>query len=163
MAVDVEDKVHAACARVDRRAQGAANNPVVADAIREVRVGTIANTVTVYGPSAQAARGTLAHEPSSRAATNNYFGTSFYKPDPSITLVDPHRAGHEVTCDPGESSLILAGLPDPAPDGLLREPGRGQRSARHSGERQFLSTCFAGLCWAAAASARAARSSALAG
>jgi predicted GTPase len=32
----------------------------------------------------------------------------FYKPDLHITLVDPHRPGHEVTFFPGETNLILA-------------------------------------------------------
>ena len=34
----------------------------------------------------------------------------FYKPDVHITLVDPHRAGHEVTFYPGETNLILADI-----------------------------------------------------
>ncbi len=34
----------------------------------------------------------------------------FYKPDIHITLVDPHRPGHEVTFYPGESNLILANV-----------------------------------------------------
>jgi predicted GTPase len=32
----------------------------------------------------------------------------FYKPDVHITLVDPHRPGHELTFFPGETNLILA-------------------------------------------------------
>ncbi len=32
----------------------------------------------------------------------------FYKPDLHITLVDPHRPGHELTFFPGETNLILA-------------------------------------------------------
>jgi predicted GTPase len=32
----------------------------------------------------------------------------FFKPDIHITLVDPHRPGHEVTFFPGETNLILA-------------------------------------------------------
>ncbi|ODS30658.1 MAG: hypothetical protein SCARUB_04228 [Candidatus Scalindua rubra] len=34
----------------------------------------------------------------------------FFKPDIHITLVDPHRPGHEVTFYPGESNLILANI-----------------------------------------------------
>lgn len=34
----------------------------------------------------------------------------FYKPDIHITLVDPHRPGHELTFFPGESNLILANI-----------------------------------------------------
>ncbi len=34
----------------------------------------------------------------------------FYKPDVHITLVDPHRPGHEVTFYPGETNLILADI-----------------------------------------------------
>ncbi|MHC4183327.1 MAG: cyclic 2,3-diphosphoglycerate synthase [Planctomycetota bacterium] len=34
----------------------------------------------------------------------------FFKPDVHITLVDPHRPGHEVTFFPGESNLILANI-----------------------------------------------------
>jgi predicted GTPase len=34
----------------------------------------------------------------------------FYKPDLHITLVDPHRPGHEVTFYPGETNLILADI-----------------------------------------------------
>lgn len=34
----------------------------------------------------------------------------FYKPDVYITLVDPHRPGHEVTFYPGETNLILADI-----------------------------------------------------
>ena len=37
---------------------------------------------------------------------NNDF--SFYKPDLQITVVDPHRPGHELTYYPGEISLRLA-------------------------------------------------------
>lgn len=37
---------------------------------------------------------------------NNDF--SFYKPDLTITLVDPHRAGHEVLYHPGETNVRLA-------------------------------------------------------
>jgi len=33
---------------------------------------------------------------------------SFYKPDIQIVVVDPHRAGHELTYYPGESNLYLA-------------------------------------------------------
>jgi predicted GTPase len=36
--------------------------------------------------------------------------TPFYKPDLHITLVDPHRPGHELTYYPGESNLIMADL-----------------------------------------------------
>ncbi len=36
--------------------------------------------------------------------------TPFYRPDLHITLVDPHRAGHELTYYPGETNLILAHL-----------------------------------------------------
>lgn len=34
----------------------------------------------------------------------------FYKPDIHITLVDPHRPGHELTFYPGESNLMLANI-----------------------------------------------------
>lgn len=34
----------------------------------------------------------------------------FYKPDVHVTLVDPHRPGHEVTFYPGETNLILADI-----------------------------------------------------
>jgi len=34
--------------------------------------------------------------------------TSFYKADLTITVVDPHRPGHEVSYYPGESNLLLA-------------------------------------------------------
>jgi predicted GTPase len=34
----------------------------------------------------------------------------FYKPDLHITLVDPHRPGHEVAFYPGETNLILADI-----------------------------------------------------
>ena len=34
--------------------------------------------------------------------------TPFYKPDLHITLVDPHRPGHESTYYPGESNLLMA-------------------------------------------------------
>ena len=34
----------------------------------------------------------------------------FYKPDVHITLVDPHRPGHELTFYPGETNLILANI-----------------------------------------------------
>jgi predicted GTPase len=34
----------------------------------------------------------------------------FFKPDIHITLVDPHRPGHELTFYPGESNLILANI-----------------------------------------------------
>ena len=36
--------------------------------------------------------------------------TPFYKPDLHITLVDPHRAGHELTYYPGETNLRMAHL-----------------------------------------------------
>jgi predicted GTPase len=36
--------------------------------------------------------------------------TSFYRPDLQITLVDPHRAGHERTYYPGETNVLLADL-----------------------------------------------------
>ncbi|MEW6337990.1 MAG: cyclic 2,3-diphosphoglycerate synthase [Acidobacteriota bacterium] len=36
--------------------------------------------------------------------------TPFYKPDLFITLVDPHRAGHELTYYPGETNLLMADL-----------------------------------------------------
>ncbi len=36
--------------------------------------------------------------------------TPFYKPDLHITLVDPHRAGHESTYYPGESNVLMADL-----------------------------------------------------
>jgi len=36
--------------------------------------------------------------------------TSFYKSDLYITLVDPHRPGHEITYYPGETNLLLADL-----------------------------------------------------
>ncbi|MFH1453886.1 MAG: cyclic 2,3-diphosphoglycerate synthase [Armatimonadota bacterium] len=35
---------------------------------------------------------------------------SFYKPDVAITLVDPHRAGHEVAYHPGEMNLKMADI-----------------------------------------------------
>jgi predicted GTPase len=34
--------------------------------------------------------------------------TPFYRPDLQITLVDPHRPGHETTYYPGETNLLLA-------------------------------------------------------
>ncbi|MHC4453696.1 MAG: cyclic 2,3-diphosphoglycerate synthase, partial [Planctomycetota bacterium] len=34
----------------------------------------------------------------------------FFKPDVHITLVDPHRPGHEVTFYPGETNLIMANI-----------------------------------------------------
>ena len=37
---------------------------------------------------------------------NNDF--SFYKPDLSITVLDPHRAGHELKYHPGEANFLLA-------------------------------------------------------
>ena len=36
--------------------------------------------------------------------------TPFYKPDLHITLVDPHRAGHELSYYPGETNLRMAHL-----------------------------------------------------
>jgi predicted GTPase len=36
--------------------------------------------------------------------------TPFYRPDLHITLVDPHRPGHELTYYPGETNLLLAHL-----------------------------------------------------
>ena len=36
--------------------------------------------------------------------------TPFYKPNLHITLVDPHRAGHELTYYPGESNFLMADL-----------------------------------------------------
>jgi predicted GTPase len=36
--------------------------------------------------------------------------TPFYKPDLFITLVDPHRAGHEVSYYPGETNFLMADL-----------------------------------------------------
>ena len=36
--------------------------------------------------------------------------TPFYKPDLYITLVDPHRPGHELTYYPGETNLHMANL-----------------------------------------------------
>jgi len=36
--------------------------------------------------------------------------TPFYKPDLHITLVDPHRPGHELTYYPGETNLVMADL-----------------------------------------------------
>lgn len=36
--------------------------------------------------------------------------TPFYAPDIHITLVDPHRPGHEVTYYPGETNLLLADI-----------------------------------------------------
>ena len=33
---------------------------------------------------------------------------SFYKPDLTITVVDPHRPGHELTYYPGQNNLLLA-------------------------------------------------------
>ena len=37
---------------------------------------------------------------------NNDF--SFYKPDMQITVLDPHRPGHEISYYPGEVNLRLA-------------------------------------------------------
>ncbi len=36
--------------------------------------------------------------------------TPFYKPDLHVTLVDPHRPGHELTYYPGESNFLMADL-----------------------------------------------------
>jgi predicted GTPase len=36
--------------------------------------------------------------------------TPFYRPDLHITIVDPHRPGHETTYYPGETNLLLADL-----------------------------------------------------
>jgi predicted GTPase len=36
--------------------------------------------------------------------------TSFYRPDLLITLLDPHRAGHELTYYPGETNFLMADL-----------------------------------------------------
>jgi predicted GTPase len=36
--------------------------------------------------------------------------TPFYKADLHITLVDPHRAGHETTFYPGETNLLISNL-----------------------------------------------------
>ena len=36
--------------------------------------------------------------------------TPFYKADLHITLVDPHRPGHELTYYPGESNFLMADL-----------------------------------------------------
>ena len=36
--------------------------------------------------------------------------TPFYKPNLLITLVDPHRAGHELTYYPGETNFLMADL-----------------------------------------------------
>jgi len=36
--------------------------------------------------------------------------TPFYKPDLLITLLDPHRPGHELTYYPGESNFLMADL-----------------------------------------------------
>jgi predicted GTPase len=36
--------------------------------------------------------------------------TPFYKPDLHITVLDPHRPGHELTYYPGETNLLLADL-----------------------------------------------------
>lgn len=36
--------------------------------------------------------------------------TSFYKPDLSITVVDPHRVGHETAYYPGEANLNMADI-----------------------------------------------------
>jgi predicted GTPase len=36
--------------------------------------------------------------------------TPFYKPDLHIVLLDPHRAGHELTYYPGETNLRMGGL-----------------------------------------------------
>jgi predicted GTPase len=49
---------------------------------------------------------------------------SFYKPDLTITVVDPHRAGHEVSYYPGASNLVLADVVvinkvDTAPQGSI--------------------------------------------
>jgi predicted GTPase len=49
---------------------------------------------------------------------------SFYKPDLTITVVDPHRAGHEVSYYPGASNVALADVivinkVDTAPQGSI--------------------------------------------
>ena len=36
--------------------------------------------------------------------------TPFYKPDLHVTLVDPHRPGHELSYYPGETNLVMADL-----------------------------------------------------
>lgn len=36
--------------------------------------------------------------------------TPFYRPDLHITLVDPHRPGHELTYYPGETNLLMADM-----------------------------------------------------
>ena len=36
--------------------------------------------------------------------------TPFYRPDLHVTLLDPHRAGHETTYWPGETNLLMADL-----------------------------------------------------
>jgi predicted GTPase len=36
--------------------------------------------------------------------------TPFYRPDLYVTLVDPHRAGHELTYYPGETNFLMADL-----------------------------------------------------
>ena len=36
--------------------------------------------------------------------------TPFYKPDLHITLVDPHRAGHELTFYPGQTNFLMADI-----------------------------------------------------
>ena len=52
--------------------------------------------------------------------------TPFYKPDLHITLVDPHRAGHELTYYPGETNLRMADL-HAGQQGAHRRPGEGRR------------------------------------
>ena len=52
--------------------------------------------------------------------------TSFYKPDLTITVVDPHRPGHELSYYPGTANLLLADVVlmnkvDSAPPAKIRE------------------------------------------
>ncbi len=70
--------------------------------------------------------------------------TPFYKPDVHITLVDPHRPGHELTYYPGETNVRMADViiinkVDTAnPESVATGPGeRGVREpeGRDSGRR----------------------------
>lgn len=62
---------------------------------------------------------------------------SFYKPDLTITVVDPHRAGHEVSYYPGATNLILGDVivinkVDTAPQGSIDLVKRNIRSINPS-------------------------------
>ena len=51
--------------------------------------------------------------------------TPFYKPDLHITLVDPHRPGHELSYYPGETNLRICRSAD-RQQGRHRRPGEGR-------------------------------------